>query len=155
MRCRNILVAEWLVLLTLDHKVPGSNPARDGIQLMTVWPLHCTEPSYIIIRARTSHWYIDKSRSGSPRYPIDTDLSNVLIFQSESSSLDQSCKLVCVTYKTSPWKCYNTKCYFIGLADQNSAITEVARHLPLICMNKIGEITVWRKTEFPISHSVK
>ena len=30
-------VAEWLALLTLDHKVPGSNPARDKIQLMTVW----------------------------------------------------------------------------------------------------------------------
>ena len=28
---------ERLVLLTLDHKVPSSNPARGGILLMTVW----------------------------------------------------------------------------------------------------------------------
>ena len=26
---RSVWVAEWLVFLTLDQKVPGSNPARD------------------------------------------------------------------------------------------------------------------------------
>ena len=29
-------MAEWLALLTWDHKVLGSNPAGGGIQLMSV-----------------------------------------------------------------------------------------------------------------------
>ena len=29
--------AEWLVLRTLDHEVPGSNPAWGRIQLTTIW----------------------------------------------------------------------------------------------------------------------
>ena len=65
------------------------------------------------------------------------DLSNVLMFQSESSFLDQSCKLVCVTYKTSSGNFYNTKRYYIGLADQNTVIIEVTRHLPLSRISKI------------------
>ena len=32
-----IVVAKWLALLTSDHEIPGSNPADDRIQLMTVW----------------------------------------------------------------------------------------------------------------------
>ena len=83
------------------------------------------------------------------------DLSNVSIFQSKISFIDQSCKLVCVAYKTIPGKCYNTNRYFIVLADQNSAIIEVVRHLLLSSMSKIREVTVWRKTEFPIWNRVK
>ena len=30
-------MAKCLVLLTLDHKVTGSNPTGGGIQLMTIW----------------------------------------------------------------------------------------------------------------------
>ena len=41
LRC--VRVAQRLAVLTLDHKVQGSNPARGGIHLMTV--RHCTEPS--------------------------------------------------------------------------------------------------------------
>ena len=33
---RSVRVAERLALPSLDHEVPGSNPARDGIQHMTV-----------------------------------------------------------------------------------------------------------------------
>ena len=36
-----VMVAEWLVLPILDHKVPGSNPTGDGIQVMTV-ACYCT-----------------------------------------------------------------------------------------------------------------
>ena len=40
-------VAEWLVLRTSDHKIRGLNPARGGIQLMTVWRF--IAQSFIII----------------------------------------------------------------------------------------------------------
>ena len=32
-----MLMAEWLVLLTLGHEVPGSNLAGGGIQFSIVW----------------------------------------------------------------------------------------------------------------------
>ena len=108
-------------------------------------------------RAGTIHRYIDKSWSGSPRYYIDTDLSNVSIFQCESSELDQSCKLVCVIFKTSPRKCYT---FVIHKAISLDKLTitewsEVARHLTLNRITKIREVGRWHKTEFPIWHSVK
>ena len=87
-------------------------------------------------RAGTIHQYIDRSRSGSPRY--NTDFSIVSIFHCESGLLDQSCELVCVIYKTSPGKYYNTKW------------SEVARHPPLSRMSKIREVSGWHKTNQPI-----
>ena len=35
-------MAKWLALLTLDHEVPGSNPAG-GISAQDYTALHCTE----------------------------------------------------------------------------------------------------------------
>ena len=40
-------VAEQLALLVSIHKVPGLNPDRVGIHLMTFKALHCTEPFII------------------------------------------------------------------------------------------------------------
>ena len=114
--------------------------------LKSIW---CTNIIWIICRAGTIHQFIDKSWSGSPWYRIKMDLSDGSIFQSESSLLNQSCKLVCVLWNQSR-KVLWYKMLFIGLADHISAIIEVMRHLPLSRMIKIGEVTIWCKTEFPI-----
>ena len=53
-------MGEWLALATSDHKVPGLNPTRGDIPLITVWP---SEPSIITLPAGldglvgcTSNW---------------------------------------------------------------------------------------------------
>ena len=47
--CRSVRVAEWLALLTSDHKVPGLNPAGDQISAHDCMALHWTEPIIISV----------------------------------------------------------------------------------------------------------
>ena len=46
---RSIWVADWLALPTLDHKVPGLNPAGGRISAFDCTAFHSTEPFIFLI----------------------------------------------------------------------------------------------------------